>query len=655
MSNFLKPLNETGGSIYVFPSADNQMNALGKYDIKFSKFALLNLPPIKTPTNSNNNIQLSTIDGQILNGSTLTNNSNAFIEGLQNYCMNFESQILSSNYDDLLETVSERVFFKWLKELGAIRFEYASANEVNGVERFVEEREIGNNYNRVIEYLGEVQVTNITNAYGNTYREIFMNIPTTVGATPTILFETYSDSNYHPSMVITGGEYLNGRDVSSTHPYSLSTYAFYDYDDVINYTGNNERWMGNNVTQNSYYTEPNMFNNPSNDIITKNLSDYGLLGSTTYIRSQLDGIKIDWETVNYKEIIDNGFDTINDTNHNSNINQFDFNTILLYYDVEDSDGNVATNLYGVLFIDNMVHTITEGSYIPTFTKNKYDNITKLNGNGFGLKLNIKTSSGNSSEVSNIQIINDYETYSLSLYTDALNEMRHLSHQFIDSYSKALEITNKLNSLSNNYTSLQDFILLKNDVDMLKTSFTNSNLIVSDLQSIFDSIDNLSKIVDTILNGNTPLDLNFNYDLLKQGSGINLSKTNNQLTVHNTQQKYNNVTEILLDTSANNQNIVKLREFTNLISINIDSIVTANINLKLDDSSIVWKRNQTVILYFPSGLTLNGYTLNIFTDAKNKLLRKNTFDNLITVVGDNNNGNKIELICVDEYNQQFLVI
>lgn len=655
----LKKLNKSGGTSYIFPSGDNQMNStLGNvHDIKFSKFALLNLPPIKTPSNNNNNIQLSTIDGQIYHSTALTDNSTTFIESLQNYCMNFESNILNNDYNNSLDTVSERVFFKWLKELGGIRFQYASANEANNVERFVEETNINGNYNRVVEYLGEIQVTNLHTSHGNTYREVFLNVPTTVGATPTVLFNTFSDSNYYPSMTITGdNEYILGRNIYSTHPYNLSTNSFYDYDDNISYTGNNELWMGQNVTQNSFYTQPNIFNNPTNTTITKNLSDYGLLGSTTYLRSQLDGIEIEWDANLYKQVYsNNGIDSIHELNINSNHTQFDFNTILLYYDITDSNGNVSTNLYSVIFIDNMIHTLTDGSYIPAFTKNKFDNVTKLNGNSFGIKLNTKLGSVNSNEVVTVQVINDYETYSLSLYTDALSEMRYLGQQFFDSHQKVLELRNKFEVLSNTYVSKNEYQTLLTKMNVLTESFTNANMIVSDLQSVFDSIDNLSKTIDDMLNSNTPLELNIKYDILQQGTGINLNHTNSRLEISNSIQKYNNVIELQLDSSEDNINNVIVANYTNLISVTLTGTVSNNINVYLDDSKIQWKKHQTIIIYCNSDIIMNGYMLRIFTDSTNKLLKQNTYNNLLGIYSDKKIGDKIELICTDEFKQKFISI
>ena len=86
------------------------------------------------------------------------------MENFQNYCLNLESTILSQDsYDsELPQTVSERIFFKWLKEFGGIRFKNQVNTEENKslfCEEFVNDQEaIDNNidYKRVVQYIGEI-------------------------------------------------------------------------------------------------------------------------------------------------------------------------------------------------------------------------------------------------------------------------------------------------------------------------------------------------------------------------------------------------------------------------------------------------------------------------------------------------------------------
>ena len=82
----------------------------------------------------------------------------------QNYCLNLETLIINQdNYNStLLKTPSERIFFKWLKELGAIRFDQASDLE-STKDRFTEEASATTGpqrYNQVVKYIGDIDIVN---------------------------------------------------------------------------------------------------------------------------------------------------------------------------------------------------------------------------------------------------------------------------------------------------------------------------------------------------------------------------------------------------------------------------------------------------------------------------------------------------------------
>ena len=114
------------GYFLAFQSAGNDItstfnNSNSKF--RFSKFALLNLPPIQTPVNNANNIQFAAIEGAFTNGLSPASpppegDRIDFSENLQNYLLNLEALISSSNNFDSTQrrTIAERIFFKKPRE-----------------------------------------------------------------------------------------------------------------------------------------------------------------------------------------------------------------------------------------------------------------------------------------------------------------------------------------------------------------------------------------------------------------------------------------------------------------------------------------------------------------------------------------------------------
>jgi hypothetical protein len=139
---FIRPLQVQGGTFYSFSSSAEDLsftfnNSINKF--KFSKFALLNIPPINNGDPLGNSLKLNAPDSAFIDYATsadqiITGNANVdFSQSFQSYCLNLESTILSSSdyNSDIKQTVAERVFFKWIKEIGGIRYQKASSTQVS--------------------------------------------------------------------------------------------------------------------------------------------------------------------------------------------------------------------------------------------------------------------------------------------------------------------------------------------------------------------------------------------------------------------------------------------------------------------------------------------------------------------------------------------
>jgi hypothetical protein len=233
---FIRPLQIQGGTFYTFSSSAEDLsftfnNSVNKF--RFSKFALLNIPDIDNSASSYDNIiRLNGPDSAFLDWANntqqiITGNANVdFSQSFQSYCLNLESTVISTDdyNSDLKQNVSERVFFKWLREIGAIRFRSANSNEVvstldqntvttvNGLpvteKRYVEGDATagttgaygmtGASYNRVIQYIGNLDIVNSVKNSTNTYSEVYVYVPTKDGNTPYVLLKNVVDQNYYP-------------------------------------------------------------------------------------------------------------------------------------------------------------------------------------------------------------------------------------------------------------------------------------------------------------------------------------------------------------------------------------------------------------------------------------------------------------------------
>ena len=666
---FIRPLQVQGGTFYTFSSSAEDLgmtfnNSTNKF--VFSKFALLNIPNFDTSSSETNYVRLNGPDGAFLDWANntqkiITGNSNIdFSQSFQSYCLNLESTIIGSDdYDPMnKQNVSERVFFKWLKEIGAIRFRPASPSEVspsldqNTVvtvddlpitqKRYVEGDSTpgttgaygmtGSTYNRVVQYVGSLDIVNSVTNNNNSYSEVYVYVPTGSGNTPTVLFKNVVDKNYYPDFQWTNfnknplnDEYLYGRNYTETNPSGLTTLAIFDGDVLgaptasyvdtgISSSSISGNWYSPRENNNTYFTEES-FIDPSNYILTKTANS----NSLTYVRSKLDSIGIDFDPDSYKEISDLQISTLDEYNSTPNASDFEFNAVLVYYDVYDPSNpqDRATNLYGVLFLDD-VNSSSGDIFIPRLQKKRPNPVTGLNGNSYGFKINLKFES-DIDQTGIEQAINDYSPFSLSMFMDAMNVLQDSSSTLNKSASQFIDLSNRVTNLENLALTTETSINFNARISELEESLAANQALFNNTQSILNLINQNYDLTRSILNNETTVEVSYNLNTINQGLGMNVDRTvENVITINNTNQDFN-IGEnkgygILTQTG---QNVIELLNFSNYfkhINSGTDINLTGDMTIRIDDSKVKWKKGQRFRLSFGDRVYPQSSIITIVTDA-----------------------------------------
>ena len=680
------------GVMITMPSASEDLNASfipqgNTNKFLFSHYALLNIPKIK-PTyggNTQNSVNFLNIEGHYVNGlNTQLTEPNAqnkldLSESFQNYVMNFEANLTSQiGYNRAnLRTVSERIFFKWLKETGALRFQNAdNTKKIPSLteNRFLEESDLANTYKRVVEYIGhvEMQGSNVKQNE-NQFNEVYINVPSQNGNTPTVLFKSIADENYNEDTVIQcNGEFIKGRTVED-NPTSagLTVEAIYDIDVnagnltyVVNGVSHPTSWYGSKATAtNSYITDP-VFNDATTDTISRGTGNTAVV----FKRSRLDGISIDFDIENYKEVVDynaNNTDqisTFTQFNSISNTQNFNFNVLLLYYDVYDAnDVNIkSTNLFGVLFLEDIAPVVDTISQITPLEKIKQSNFLGNTGNGYGLKLNFKFDVSTNTVDKKIEVsVNDYNTLSMSMFLDAINNIQLLSRNYEDllKYTKTVIAQNeeyqRLIADSNLLTTIS--AILKNQNELLVDNVNE--------QTILDLIEKQQRQITQILQGKTDIDVNVLFGI-NGLQGITADVNGQNITLTNTTQQYSNVIKKNFDLSTGNElssnNIIALQPLSTLVYHENDFIeksAQANLVLKVNDTLLKWKKGQTMRVVFNHAVDMHSRAIYIYTDANGSISGSNkAYAKLIGTVDDLDNQKYpiFDITCVDEVNYDFVM-
>jgi hypothetical protein len=630
---------EQGGTLYAFSSAARDLTrAYYNPDINFeySKFALIDIPVVSTPSNGENFIEFDKLyEGGLVppggQAPSYTPDGNAnvdFAQTLQNYALNFENFILTDDDFDnaLYSTDAEKIFFKYLHHIGAFEVKNATSQQVvSGYSRAIEIEDTtntGNNYSRVVKYIGNIDVSNDKNYQGNTYNEIFVNVPSSVGYTPEILFKSTSynttATSYQP------GSEINGR-AGQTHP---------------------DAFLGlESIADND---------NGTISLDPVDLYDYG----------------IEWNSSLYAKIANNP-QLNNFLEYSKRGGDFRFNAILVYYDLysKSNIANKSTNLYGILILDNFKDDpASTGMLIPELTKYKPNDVTGLNGNAFALKLNVKFNSS----LDNVGVelnINDYSTFSMDIFLDTTTALENAAKLLVDAGNAYAAIAQRVSELENlmAYSDSTDF---SERITSLETAIENATLNFASSTSILDMITSVNTRLNQIISGVIPTEIQYNTNVLGAGNGIKLDKSNpSMIKIINDNNGYalNSVFDydflagtsgsliaptnlFNLNLTASNGLITRIKPFENLIRINTNTgTMTGDLNIYLDDSINSWKNGQIIKFSFRNQLpNLGTYKINIFTDKNNGYVLKAYIDS------NNILSQKpyFELICVDEINKTF---
>lgn len=668
---FIRPISVQGGTFYTFSSAAEDLTLTFNSSLKkftFSKYALLKIPVMGSPTYQENTLQFNAIDSTFLDaasGNFVLSNPNNLSPSpeisFQNYCLNLESTVISDpNYNaELKRNVSERIFWKWIKELGGIRYRSANPNEVVGSlnqtttttvngfpysdKRWVEEDTLltGNGtptprYERIVQYIGDIDVINSVQNSDNAYSEVYIHVPTGDGGTPYVLFKTVADENYYPDRTFTNSpadpldtEYLQGRDSASGlyGPNGLPRLAIFDQDVLgepgvtgISATGTFlSNWYQPRDEANSYFTDPSFFDN-SNYTLEKYVSNAPTGYSVNYRRSNLDGVQIDFEASSYK-VVQNyvGISTIEELNGTPTTTSFEFNAVLVYYDVYDPNNptDSETNLYGILFLNDPEPISTNAAKFPNFKKFKPDPITKLNGNSYGFKINLKFDSDVESTGVE-QAINDYSSFSLSIFMDAATVLQDAAKNLNDRTLEIMAMQDQISALTDLIINTDDSTDIKLRLDTVEKSLQANQALFDNTQDILSLIERNSDTIENILQNQTSINMTYNLDLLKDGDGTFVDRTTpNILRVDVTQQDYNVGSNSLFTINPVAGNTVPLEIYTNYLKHKNNGLsITSNndIVIKIDDTVNKWQKGQVLRLVIGDDIDLGNYSLVILTDA-----------------------------------------
>lgn len=401
-------LRVQGGTFYTFQPATKDLTLTFSNDdnikFNFSKFVCIKLPYWAQVTKQSMYINPNFIES-IVDNSAMSDANTFFVKTyLQNYAENLNTILDNYRVDDNFANTAEMSFFKALSSKfhnAQPPFEvvqHSTYLDSNNVTRNVfKEKAASAEYEPIIQYIGDINMINHVTSEGNEYVEVYGHIPTEAGKINNLKF--IENLQIHETLAQvpanSGEQWIQGQ--KTAYETKLGSYAKAVYDTATN----------------------------KYDVST----DYNKL------------------TIHWDDIEKHDTDVTQDNGN------FEFNAILVYYDIFDKTNQTTAsrNLYGILILNPFDLSSPNNLHIPTFKK--YQPNEHQSGNSYGFRFNLMFSNS-SNIVTTAEVVNSYSTYSMELYMHALERLKSISLQSETALLTANEIYRKYNNLHSLILSIE---------------------------------------------------------------------------------------------------------------------------------------------------------------------------------------------------------
>jgi hypothetical protein len=332
-------------------------------------------------------------------------------------------------------------------------------------------------------------------------------------------------------------------------------------------------------------------------------------------------VGIDFDPDSYQQIVsDPSISTIEEFNSTAAAQDFDFNAVLIYYDVYDPANPIdsATNLYGVLFLDDVQDQGASIYGIPTLKKYKPNIVTKLNGNSYGFKINLKFDV-DIDQTGVEQAINDYSPFSLSMFMDSMTVLQDASSTLNNTASVYSSLEQRISDLENLALTSSTAFNLERRIDGIESSLAANQAIFNNTQAIMGLINQNYELIRALINGETSVEISYDLDLVKQGPGIIVDRSvPNELIITNDNQDYNignNGGSVTL--SPVSLNIIPLRTYGNYtkhINNGLPITLVSDLVIRIEDTDVRWRRGQVYRFSFGDQIVPGDYSVTFLTNS-----------------------------------------
>jgi hypothetical protein len=251
--------------------------------------------------------------------------------------------------------------------------------------------------------------------------------------------------------------------------------------------------------------------------------------------------------------------------------------------------------------------------------------------------------------------------------DAVNVLQDASATLNNTAAIYASLEDRVNALENLVLSSETTFTFDRRISQLENALAANQALFNNTQAVMGLINQNYELIRAIINNETSVEISYNLDLIRQGSGIIVDRSvPNELRIINDNQDYNvgpqNGTVTLQNLSPNT---IQLQTFGNYLK-HVNNGVPINLSqdlvIRIDDYTLTnWKRGQLMRFSFGDQIVPGDYNVTFLTNAVGNFPLSNPtrvpYSTLIISLVNSDFASQdykpvIDIVCVDPNNLIF---
>ena len=254
-----------------------------------------------------------------------------------------------------------------------------------------------------------------------------------------------------------------------------------------------------------------------------------------------------------------------------------------------------------------------------------------------------------------------------MFMDSMNVLQDASSTLNNTVVQFIDVSERVSNLETLVLSTETSLDLSSRILSLEQTIAANQALFNNTQAIMGLINQNYDLVRALINNQTSIEVSYNLDLLKQGTGILLDRSvPNEVTVKNSNQDFtigaNSGKGTLTQAGSNEINLLEFSNYFKHVNNGNPITLTQDMTIRIKDTN-KWKTGQRFRLSFGDPIYPGNFLIKVLTDSQGLYPVSSPSgiaysNNIITLDDTILSGQSyipvLDIVCIDDQNLKFQV-